>query len=173
MPILEGCFAEVDRLYPGLNYYRRRHEALRRFFGVLVEDVIGIARAKLAEIDPKSPEDVRHAGRGVIRFSEALWSDLAVIRRFLFERMYRAPAVVAMRAEVTRVIEDLFPYFMAHPERLPKQWRKDVEEVDSETALARIVSDYIAGMTDRFAIQCHERFIGGVRVSVRGSLAER
>jgi dGTPase len=173
LPILDGCFAEVDRLYPGLNYYRRRHEALRRFFGVLVEDVIGIARAKLAEIDPKSPEDVRHAGRGVIRFSEALWSDLAVIRRFLFERMYRAPAVVAMRAEVTRVIEDLFPYFMAHPERLPKQWRKDVEEVDSETALARIVSDYIAGMTDRFAIQCHERFIGGVRVSVRGSLAER
>jgi dGTPase len=173
LPILDGCFAEVDQLYPGLNYYRRRHEALRRFFGVLVEDVIGIARTKLAEIDPKSPQDVRHAGRGVIRFSEDLWSDLAVIRRFLFERMYRAPAVVAMRAEVTRVIEDLFPYFMAHPERLPKQWRKDVEEVDSETALARIVSDYIAGMTDRFAIQCHERFIGGVRVSVRGSLAER
>jgi len=173
LPILEGCFAEVDRLYPGLNYYRRRHEALRRFFGVLVEDVIGIARAKLAEIDPKSPEDVRHAGRGVIRFSEGLWRDLTVIRRFLFERMYRAPAVVAMRAEVTQVIEDLFPYFMSHPERLPKQWRKDVEEIDSETALARIVSDYIAGMTDRFAIQCHERFMGAGRVSVRGSLAKR
>ena len=65
-----------------------------------------------------------------------------------------------MRAEVTQVVEELFPYFMAHTDHLPKQWRKDVEEVDSETALARIVSDYIAGMTDRFALQEHERLIG-------------
>jgi dGTPase len=59
------------------------------------------------------------------------------------------------------VVNDLFPQFMAHPEELPKQWRKDVADARDETALARIVSDYIAGMTDRFAIQCHERFILG------------
>ncbi len=160
LPILDTCFAEVDRLYPGLNYYRRRHEALRRFFGILVEDVIGIARAKLAEIDPQSADDIRHAGRSVIRFSETLWHDLSVIRRFLFQRMYRAPEVVAMRAQVTEVVNDLFPFFIANPDQLPKQWRKDVEEAEGETALARIVSDYIAGMTDRFAIQCHQQFVG-------------
>jgi dGTPase len=160
LPILRECFAEVDRKYPGLNYYRRRHEALRRFFGVLVEDVIAVARARIAEIDPASVEDIRAAGRSVIRFSQPLFEDLKVIRAFLFQRMYRAPAVVAMRAEVTRVIDEVFPFLMAHPDRLPKQWRKDVEEAESETALARIVADYIAGMTDRFAIQSWERFTG-------------
>jgi len=159
LPILEDCFAEVDRLYPGLNYYRRRHEALRRFFGLLVEDVIGVARANLSEIAPEGVADIRRAGRGVIRFSPGLWRDLEVIRRFLFERMYRAPTVVKMRADVTDVVNDLFPFFMDHSDQLPKQWRKDVEEAEGETALARIVSDYIAGMTDRFAIQCHEDFI--------------
>ncbi len=161
LPILDGCFSEVDRRYPGLNYYRRRHEALRRFFGVLVEDVIAVANRRIAEIDPRSVTDIRMAGRSVIRFSDPLFEDLKVIRKFLFDRMYRAPEVVAMRKEVTEVIDSLFPFFMSHPDRLPKQWRKDVEEARDETALARIVTDYIAGMTDRFAIQCFERFTGG------------
>jgi dGTPase len=160
LPILRDCFAEVDRRYPGLNYYRRRHEALRRFFGVLVEDVIAVARARLSEIAPASVTEVRMAGRTVIRFSQPLFEDLKVIRVFLFQRMYRAPEVVAMRAEVTGVIETLFPLLMQNPDRLPKQWRKDVEEAADETALARIVVDYIAGMTDRFAIQSWERLTG-------------
>ncbi|MCR9127656.1 MAG: deoxyguanosinetriphosphate triphosphohydrolase [Rhodobacteraceae bacterium] len=159
LPILSGCFAAVDARYPGLNYYRRRHEALRRFFGVLVEDVIGVARRRLAETDPQSVADIRNAGRALIRFSDPVFADLKVIRRFLFDRMYRAPKVVKMRAEVTQVVRDLFPYFMHHPDILPRQWRKDVAEAGGEEDLARIVSDYISGMTDRFAIQEHERLI--------------
>jgi len=160
LPILDICFAEVDEAYPGLNYYRRRHEALRRFFGVLVEDVIAYADAELATLDPKTPADIRGAGRPIIRFSTPLFEDLKIIRAFLFQRMYRAPAVIEMRREVTAVIHDLFPHFMAHPHELPKQWRKDVEEVTDETALARLVSDYISGMTDRFALQTHARIFG-------------
>lgn len=159
LPILRDNFAEVDQRYPGLNYYRRRHEALRRFFGVLVEDVIAVARQALIEIGAQSPRDIRHAGRTIVRFSDGMFEELQVIRRFLFDRMYRAPSVVQMREEVTAVVHDLFPFFMAHPDQLPKQWRKDVAEAADEVALARIVSDYIAGMTDRFALQCHERFI--------------
>ncbi|WP_167766868.1 deoxyguanosinetriphosphate triphosphohydrolase [Jannaschia formosa] len=155
LPVLRDCFAEVDRIYPGLNYYRRRHEALRRFFGVLVEDVIAVTRANLDALQPLSPQEVRDAGRMTCAFSDGLWQDLKVIRRFLFERMYRAPAVVEVRREVTQVVEDLFPHFMAHPEALPRQWRKDVAETRDETELARIVCDYIAGMTDRFALQSH------------------
>lgn len=162
LPVLRDCFAAVDAKYPDLNYYRRRHEALRRFFGVLVEDVIAVSRARLAELDPATPDDIRGAGRMMVQFSPALWSDLKVIRRFLFERMYRAPSVVAMRVEVTQVIHDLFPLYMAEPGLLPKQWRKDVAEARGETALARIVADYIAGMTDRFALQEHARLCGGV-----------
>lgn len=160
LPVLRDNFGEVDRKYPGLNYYRRRHEALRRFFGVLVEDVILLARRTLAELDPRDVEDIRGAGRMVIRFSPALWEDLKVIRTFLFHRMYRAPKVVEMRREVTQVVRDLFPLFMADPQELPRQWRKDVAEAEGETALARIVADYIAGMTDRFAIETHQRLLG-------------
>ena len=164
LPILDGCFARVDELYPGLNYYRRRHEALRRFFGILVEDVITVSRRNLAELAPQTVHDVRHAGRMLVQFSPGLWEDLKVIRKFLFVRMYRAPVVIEMREAVTHMIEELFPYYMENPNMLPKQWRKDVEAVSSETALARIVSDYISGMTDRFAIDQHKKRVGGTPV---------
>lgn len=165
LPVLRDCFSEVDRRYPGLNYYRRRHEALRRFFGVLVEDVIATARHEIAELDPRSVADVRHAGRMIIHFSPGLRDDLKAIRHFLFHRMYRAPAVVEMRREVTSVVHDLFPFFMQRPEELPRQWRKDVSDASDDKALARIVSDYISGMTDRFAIQEHARLCGGTVVA--------
>ncbi|MBM1219127.1 deoxyguanosinetriphosphate triphosphohydrolase [Ponticoccus sp. SC2-23] len=169
LPVLKGCFAEVDRIYPGLNYYRRRHEALRRFFGILVEDVIDLAQERFARAAPESVDDVRHAGHMMIRFSDGLWADLKVIREFLFYRMYRAPVVVTMREQVTEIVEDLFPLFMERPEELPKQWRKDVADATSDLALARIVADYIAGMTDRFAIQEHTRLCGG-RITAKGIL---
>jgi len=160
LPILRDCFAAVDKKYPGLNYYRRRHEALRRFFGILVDDVMTIARTNLAELAPQSAQDIRMAGRPMVRFSNDLWSDLKVIRKFLFTRMYRAPSVVVVRQDVTRKLLALFPLFMQRPDLLPKQWRKDVAQVTSETDLARIVCDYIAGMTDRFALQQYDEFIG-------------
>jgi len=160
LPLLDACFDRVYELYPGLNYYRRRHEALRRFFGVLVEDVMAYAQNALNEIDPKSAQDIRNADRCVALFSQPVFKDLKVIRQFLFDRMYRAPAVIEMRKTVSNVVHELFPLFMKQPELLPKQWRKDVAEVADETALARIVADYIAGMTDRFALQKHERLLG-------------
>ena len=160
LPLLDGCFARVDALYPGLNYYRRRHEALRRFFGILVADVIDVSRANLTALAPKTDQDVRLAGKMMVQFSAPVWQDLKKIRDFLFTRMYRAPAVIEMRAYVTAVIDDLFPLFMSHPDLLPKQWRKDIELVTSEMELARIVADYIAGMTDRFALQEHNRLLG-------------
>ena len=159
LPILHDCFAAVDKKYPGLNYYRRRHEALRRFFGILVDDVMLIARTNLAELDPQSAQDIRMAGRPMVRFSNDLWSDLKVIRKFLFARMYRAPSVIVVRQDVTRKLLALFALFMQRPDLLPKQWRKDVAQATNETDLARIVCDYIAGMTDRFALQQYDELI--------------
>jgi dGTPase len=72
LPILKDCFAGVDSLYPGLNYYRRRHEALRRFFGILVEDVIEVSRANIAALNPQSVTDIRLAGRMMVQFSPAV-----------------------------------------------------------------------------------------------------
>ncbi len=160
LPILRDCFAAVDKKYPDLNYYRRRHEALRRFFGILVDDVMAIARKNLADLDPQTAQDIRDAGRPMVRFSDELWQDLKVIRHFLFVRMYRAPSVVVVRKDVTRKVKELFPLFMQRPDLLPKQWRKDVADVKNETELARIVCDYIAGMTDRFALQQYDDLLG-------------
>lgn len=162
LPLLGPCFARVDELYPGLNYYRRRHEALRRFFGVLVEDVIAVAQERLNALGAAHVVDIRAADHAMVQFSPQIWDQLKVVREFLFARMYRAPAVVEMRVQVTQVVDELFPLFMSKSELLPKQWRKDVEGAMGETALARIVADYIAGMTDRFALQEHERLIGGI-----------
>ena len=160
LPILRDCFAAVDEKYPDLNYYRRRHEALRRFFGILVDDVMAVARKNLADLDPKTAQDIRDAGRPMVRFSDGLWQDLKVIRKFLFVRMYRAPSVVVVRKDVTRKVKELFPLFMQRPDLLPKQWRKDVADVKNEIELARIVCDYIAGMTDRFALQQYDELLG-------------
>ncbi len=141
---------------------RRRHEALRRVFGVMVEDVLSTSQGLLKAANPQSVEDIRALDHAVIRFSSALWSDLKVIRKFLFTRMYRAPSVVEMRTRVTVVVGDLFGHFMAHPMELPEEWCREIEAAEGETALARLVSDYIAGMTDRFALQEHARLgLGG------------
>lgn len=97
----------------------------------------------------------------MVQFTPELWEKLKVIRQFLFTRMYRAPSVVSMRKKVTAMVHELFPLFMENPELLPRQWRKDVAEAADEVTLARIVSDYISGMTDRFAMQEYQRLIGG------------
>jgi dGTPase len=161
LPIVGDCLAEVDRVYPRLDAKRRRHEALRRVFGVMVGDVITQSRATLADLQPGCVEDLRHAGAPVIRFSTALWIDLQAIRRFLFTRMYRAPSVNEMRARVHGVVSDLFPFYLEAPQHLPEEWRSDVARAADETTLARLVADYIAGMTDRFAMQSHARLIHG------------
>ena len=160
LPLTGPAFEEVDRLYPDLDPMRRRHEALRRVFGVMVEDVIAIARTRLAAADPKSVEDIRGLGKPMIRFSKKIFMEIKAIKGFLFERMYRAPSVMVERARVTKVIEELFPLYMARPELLPQTWRADVELASDETVLARIVLDYVAGMTDRFALQEHVRLLG-------------
>ena len=160
LPVTGPAFAEVDALYPGLDKMRRRHEALRRVFGRLVEDVIAVAKNRLDAAQPKSVDDIRAMEGTVIRFSKPLYQDLKAIRGFLFTRMYRAPSVMVERARVTEVVNGLFPLFMSQPEHLPQEWRADVDVTKDETALARIVADYVSGMTDRFALQEHQRLLG-------------
>lgn len=160
LPVTGPAFEEVDRLYPSLDPMRRRHEALRRVFGRMVEDVIAVAQGRLEAAQPQSVEDIRHMGLTIIRFSKPLYQELKAIRGFLFTRMYRAPSVVVMRAEVTEVVNGLFPLFMADPSLLPAEWRHDIDAVASEVELARIVADYVAGMTDRFALQEGARLLG-------------
>lgn len=157
LPITRPAFEAVDALYPQLEPMRRRHEALRRVFGVMVEDVIAVANNRLEAAQPQSVAEIRAMEGTIIRFSKPLFQELKVIRSFLFHRMYRAPSVMVERARVTVVVNDLFPLYLSQPELLPVEWHQDVANAADKTALARIVADYVAGMTDRFALQEHAR----------------
>lgn len=160
LPVIGAAFAEVDRIYPNLSQNRRKHEALRRVFGVMVADVIDTSRQLLEASGAKTVEDIRAYGAPVIAFSEGFLKDLNTIRKFLFSRMYRAPSVMEKRAQVTKVVEALFPLFMQRTDLLPMTWQDDIKQLPDETAVARKVSDYIAGMTDRYALMEYERLMG-------------
>lgn len=160
LPLVSEAYAEVDRLYPQIDAYRRRHEALRRVFGVMVTDVLDVSRKRLDLAGCAGPQDIRDLGQTVIAFSDDLRHALREIRAFLFQNMYRAPQVMAQREQVTRVVEDLFPIYMADPSLLPRRWQDDIAAAQTETELARLVADYIAGMTDRFALQSHAHLTG-------------
>jgi dGTPase len=157
LPLTGKAYAEVDRLYPGLDAGRRDHEALRRMFGYMVEDVLTIANNRLLSAQPECAQDIRDMDRTIIRFSKPFFQDLKVIKSFLFNRMYRAPSVIVERKRVTAMVNALFPLFMKQPELLPASWHADVAKAQGDTELARLVLDYVAGMTDRFAIQEYER----------------
>ena len=159
LPLVGPCFAEVDEKYPNLDLRRRRNEALRRFFGVMVEDVLRVTRDNLLDLDPQSAQDIRMAGRPMAQFSSDLWADLKQVRTFLFTRMYRAPSVVAMRKDVSAKVRGLFPYFMEKPYLLPMEWQVEFAHSPDEQSIARVVCDYIAGMTDRFALQQYEQLL--------------
>ncbi|MBT2131271.1 deoxyguanosinetriphosphate triphosphohydrolase [Aliiroseovarius lamellibrachiae] len=156
LPIVGDMVREVDVKYPGLEAGRRQHEALRRVFGVMVEDVLVTSKRLIQQDNPASVEEVRALDHAVIQFSNGLWSDIKLIRKFLFKRMYRAPSVVEMRERVSKVLEDLFAHMLANPSDLPSNWQGQLGGAN-ETAIARHVADYIAGMTDRFALQEHAR----------------
>lgn len=152
LPVTGPAFEAVDRLYPNLDKMRRRHEALRRVFGVMVEDVIAVAQNRLSAAGARSVEDIRGLGTTVIRFSKPLFQDLKSVRSFLFTRMYRAPSVMKERARVTEVVNGLFPLYLTRPELLPTEWQLDIAAAKDEVQLARVVADYVSGMTDRFAL---------------------
>ncbi len=160
LPVTGPAFAEVDRLYHGLDPGRRRHEALRRVFGAMVEDVIAVAQNRLQASRPQSAAEIRAMEGTIIRFSKPLFQNLKAIKSFLFARMYRAPTVLVERQRVTAIVNDLFPMFLNDPALLPPEWRADVARARDKTELARVVLDYVAGMTDRFAIQEHARLFG-------------
>jgi dGTPase len=160
LPLIDKCYDEVDRIYPNLDQYRRRHEALRRFFGILVEDVISQSKSIILEISPKSIEDIRNAGVPVIQFSRDKFLALKEIKTFLFNNMYRSPKVIEMRKIVTFKLQNLFTKYISDPSYLPADWKLKTDLEFNKTDLARLVADYISGMTDRYALAQHRKVFG-------------
>jgi dGTPase len=156
VPLIGPILAQVYREYPDLDPHIVRLEAVRRMIGAMVDDVLAETRRRAAEAGVSSPEHVRSLGRPLVAFSRDMVEDLAQLRAFLMERMYRHWRVNRTRSQARRILAEMFQLFMAEPDVLPTEWFVRSQKRD-EAGRARVVCDYIAGMTDRFAIEEHRR----------------
>jgi dGTPase len=156
LPLIGPAIAEVREEYPDLEQRLVRLEAVRRMIGAMVDDVLAETLSRVRAAGLASPEDVRGAGRATVAFSPAMASDLARVREFLHERMYRHWRVNRTRSQARRILARMFALFMAEPDVLPPEWFARQAGAD-EKGRAQVVCDYIAGMTDRYAIEEHRR----------------
>ncbi len=157
LPLISGFIRDVRDRYPDIEEVRLVHEITRRQITSMVEDVIGTAQINLAEIKPQSADDVRLAGRTIVTFGEQMAGWEKEIKSFLYARLYRHPDVMKMREHAARVVADLYQAYMADPTLIGEaRWRDKLVDLPEER-LARYVRDYIAGMTDTYALNAHKR----------------
>jgi dGTPase len=142
--------------YPDCDPGILRLEAVRRMIGAMVDDVMAETESRAATAKVGSPEAVRMLGGPLVAFSRTMIEDLAQLRLFLTERMYRHWRVNRTRSQARRILAEMFQLFMGEPDVLPAEWYARAEGRD-EAGRARVVCDYIAGMTDRFAIEEHRK----------------
>jgi dGTPase len=157
VPLIGEIVAEIDAGYPGLDASRRAHEVVRRLITRMIEDVIAESRRRLGALAPRSAADIRHAAQPVIAFSAAMAKADADIKGFLRPRMYRHARVARVMDDAEGVLRDLYAHFAAMPADLPAEWREGIETAD-EGARARRIADYVAGMTDRYALVEHAKY---------------
>ncbi|HTV90290.1 MAG TPA: deoxyguanosinetriphosphate triphosphohydrolase, partial [Stellaceae bacterium] len=155
VPLVGPVFAEVAARHPGLDDARLIHEAIRRLIDRMVRDVVAETGRRLAASGARRVDDIRKLPDPVAAFSPEMRNHDRALKRFLFERMYRHYRVNRMSSKARRIVRELFQLFLAEPECLPVEWRAPEGAGAAETA--RIVADYLAGMTDRFALDEHRR----------------
>jgi dGTPase len=151
-PHIKSTWADYPDCEPGIV----RLEAVRRMIGAMVDDVMAETRRRAEAGKVRSAEDVRTLGHALVSFSRDMIEDLAMLRQFLMERMYRHWKVNRTRSQARRILAEMFQLFMAEPDVLPAEWFARVQGRD-EAGRARVVCDYIAGMTDRYAIEEHRK----------------
>jgi len=149
-------FGLVAAQYPGIEEPRLIHEAIRRLIDLMVGDLIVETRSRIAASRVDSAEAVRGLGSPVVAFSAEMRRNDRAFKDFLLERMYRHYRVNRMSSKARRVVHDLFALYLAEPQCLPSEWRELAAGPDGQQT-ARVAADYLAGMTDRFALDEHHR----------------
>lgn len=158
---LRDIGSEIESLYPGLEPARVIHELVRRLLTHFIEDAIEESRRRIAVAGVASIDDVRAQALPLIGFSEATCSADRLIKSFLFENLYRHKRLTRIRDQAAEVIRNLFPRFFEAPDLMPHEWAMAAERAGADEAKrARLVCDYIAGMTDRYALAEHRRLFG-------------
>ena len=159
---VDEAFREVLDRYPDLEEPRLNHEANRRLISLMVDDLLAETRRRLSDYRPGDPDAVRRRGRATAAFSETMAANDRALKAFLYENMYAHPKVRRETDEARDVVRNLFGLFFDRPDRLPLPWRRRAE-AGGEARRARVIADYIAGMTDRFALNEHDRLIAAER----------
>ncbi|MGH6969669.1 MAG: dGTP triphosphohydrolase, partial [Stellaceae bacterium] len=156
VPLIGEALAEVRKSNRAIDDSRAIHEAVRRLIDRMVTDVVAETRRRIEQANIASADAVRQSRVPLVAFSAELREREKGLREFLFERMYRHYRVNRMSSKARRVVADLFGIFNREPELLPSEWRDEATKRDAK-GRARVIADYIAGMTDRFALDEHRR----------------
>ena len=158
LPIVKRHWEEIERRHPGLSTGKKLRALVRDQIGTMVGDLITETRRRIEDAGVTRPDDVRSAGRQLAGFSSALTEDERALKRFLYTRLYNAAELVPVRMEAQRVVAGLFAAYRDEPSLLPADWRT----AEGETQRLRTIGDFIAGMTDRFAVARHRELVGPV-----------
>jgi len=146
----------IHEEHPKLEPERLVHELARRLIAALVEDVAAESGARLTSLAPGSVDDIRRARERVVGFSPAMASAEQAIKAFLYPRMYRHPRVARIMDDATQVVRDLVAHYARRPQDMPAGWAQDLAPAD-EAGRMRRIADFVAGMTDRYALLDHSR----------------
>ena len=160
LPLVRRLWDAVGERYPGLSIEKTQRALVRDMIGHMVGDVLAETERGVREAGVETIEDVRSAGRPLAGFSEELAAEERELKRFLYDRLYGLAELQPIRREAERVVADLAQAYREDPSLLPPWWQGGGEEVQK----LRTIGDFIAGMTDRFAIARHEELIGPVNL---------
>lgn len=147
---------EIAEKYPELDEVRAGHELMRRQITMMVEDVIATSMAEIAALDPECADDARAAGRTIVRFGSLMAEAESAVKTFLFDNLYRNRDVMRVREEADRIVGELFDAYFADISIMPEGWREGLDRAPAKVR-ARHVSDFLAGMTDTYAIAEYRR----------------
>jgi dGTPase len=156
IPAFGNCFEEVRETYPDAPDKLKFNEALKCLLNRFVDDLIRNTRKRVDEAGVRTLEDVRRHGERLAGFSAEVESECKRSKQFLYQNLYFSSSLAGEKDEAERVVTDLFAYWMQHPETLPRNYQEKAQE----EGLPRTICDYIAGMTDPFILQQHEKHCG-------------
>ena len=159
LPVVGEILAEITAKHPRIEPGRGIHELIRGLITRMIEDVIAETRTRTAALDPRSSDAVRNAGQPLVAFSPVMAKADRAIKDFLYPRLYRHARIMRIMGDAERVVRELFAHYVAQPRDMPAEWLGGFAEADRAARLRRI-ADFIAGMTDRYAMVEHERLIG-------------
>ncbi|MBZ5642682.1 MAG: deoxyguanosinetriphosphate triphosphohydrolase [Acidobacteriia bacterium] len=156
VPLFAGFYREVHRAHPGARDKLKFNEAVKRTLDRMATDLIENTRMQVAESGARTVEDIRRASRRLAGFSLKVATENATLKKFLHTRLYNHPSIVADRERSVDALAQLFAYYLEHPEAMPKSYT----ELAQRNPPHRVVSDYIAGMTDHFLLRQYTELLG-------------